>query len=65
VLSTAAYIEEEMGLHPLDKEMIRATNFTLKQIMPCTTILRPVLRGIDHDMVTTACLAGASSRKGP
>ena len=35
VLSTAAYIEEELGLKThLNKDMIRDCNFALKQIMP-------------------------------
>ncbi|MHC1701610.1 MAG: pyruvate carboxylase [Humidesulfovibrio sp.] len=64
VLSTAAYIEEEMqGLSTLlDKEMIRATNFTLKQIMPYyDRYCAPYFRGIDHDVVSHGMPGGATS----
>jgi pyruvate carboxylase len=64
VLSTAAYIEEEMqGLSTLlDKEMIRATNFTLKQIMPYyDRYCAPFFQGIDHDVVMHGMPGGATS----
>lgn len=64
VLSTAAYIEEEMeGLTTLlDKDMIRSTNFTLKQIMPYyDRYCAPYFRGIDHDVVNHGMPGGATS----
>jgi len=63
VLSTAAYIEEEMGLSTLlDKDMIRSTNFTLKQIMPYyDRYCAPYFRGIDHDVVHHGMPGGATS----
>ncbi|MDX9787109.1 MAG: pyruvate carboxylase [Desulfobacterales bacterium] len=63
VLSTAAYIEEEMGLKTgLDKEAIRACNFVLKQIMPYyDRYTAPYFRGIDHDVVHHGMPGGATS----
>ncbi|MBI5520808.1 MAG: pyruvate carboxylase [Desulfovibrio sp.] len=63
VLSTAAYIEDEMGLKTLlDKDMIRATNFTLKQIMPYyDKYCSPYFQGIDHDVVRHGMPGGATS----
>jgi pyruvate carboxylase len=63
VLSTTAYIEEEMGLKTgLDKEAIRACNFVLKQIMPYyDRYAAPYFRGIDHDVVHHGMPGGATS----
>ncbi len=63
VLSTAAYIEDEIGLKThLDKEMIRATNFKLKQIMPYyDRYTAPYFQGIDHDVVRHGMPGGATS----
>lgn len=63
VLATAAYIEDEMGLKTLlDKDMIRATNFTLKQIMPYyDKYCSPYFQGIDHDVVRHGMPGGATS----
>lgn len=63
VLSTAAYIEEELGLKSfLDKEMIRHTNFLLKQIMPFyDRYCAPYFRGIDYDVVEHGMPGGATS----
>ncbi|WP_338666799.1 pyruvate carboxylase [Pseudodesulfovibrio methanolicus] len=63
VLSTAAYIEDEIGLKThLDKDMIRATNFRLKQIMPYyDRYTAPYFQGIDHDVVRHGMPGGATS----
>ncbi|MCJ2163808.1 MULTISPECIES: pyruvate carboxylase [unclassified Pseudodesulfovibrio] len=63
VLSTAAYIEDEIGLKThLDKDMIRATNFKLKQIMPYyDRYTAPYFQGIDHDVVRHGMPGGATS----
>jgi len=63
VLSTAAYIEDEIGLKThLDKDMIRATNFQLKQIMPYyDRYTAPYFQGIDHDVVRHGMPGGATS----
>ena len=63
VLSTAAYIEEELGLKTqLDKEMIRNCNFVLKQIMPYyDRYTAPYFQGIDHDVVYHGMPGGATS----
>ena len=63
VLSTAAYIEDEIGLQTnLDKDMIRATNFQLKQIMPYyDRYTAPYFQGIDHDVVRHGMPGGATS----
>jgi pyruvate carboxylase len=63
VLSTAAYIEEELGLKTnLDKEMIRDCNFVLKQIMPYyDRYTAPYFQGVDHDVVYHGMPGGATS----
>ncbi|WP_147821484.1 pyruvate carboxylase [Salidesulfovibrio onnuriiensis] len=63
VLSTAAYIEDEIGLETnLDKEMVRATNFVLKQVMPYyDRYTAPYFQGIDHDVVKHGMPGGATS----
>ncbi|HSW46800.1 MAG TPA: pyruvate carboxylase [Phycisphaerae bacterium] len=63
VLSTAAYLEDELGLETnLDKEMIRTCNFVLKQIMPYyDRYTAPYFQGIDHDVVHHAMPGGATS----
>ncbi len=63
VLSTAAYIEEEMGLKTsLNKDMIRACNFVLKQIMPYyDRYTPPYFQGIDHDVIHHGMPGGATS----
>ena len=63
VLSTAAFIEEELGLETsLNKEMIRTCNFVLKQIMPYyDRYTAPYFRGIDHDVVFHGMPGGATS----
>ncbi len=66
VLSTAAYIEEDLGvpvsLTRADKEMIRSTNFVLKQIMPYyDRYTAPYFQGIDYDVVEHAMPGGATS----
>ena len=63
VLSTAAYIEEELGLKTcLDKDMIRTCNFVLKQIMPYyDRYTAPYFQGIDHDVVFHGMPGGATS----
>lgn len=63
VLSTATYIEDEIGLKThLDKDMIRATNFQLKQIMPYyDRYTVPYFQGIDHDVVRHGMPGGATS----
>lgn len=63
VLSTAAYIEDELGLKTnLNKDMIRTSNFVLKQIMPYyDRYTAPYFRGIDHDVVSHGMPGGATS----
>ncbi len=63
VLSTAAYIEDELGLRThLDKEMIRSCGFALKQIMPFyDRYCAPYFQGIDHDVVQHGMPGGATS----
>ncbi|MEW6077341.1 MAG: pyruvate carboxylase [Thermodesulfobacteriota bacterium] len=63
VLSTAAYMEEELGLKTsLNREMIRACNFVLKQIMPYyDRYAAPYFRGIDHDVIHHGMPGGATS----
>ncbi|GAB6061076.1 pyruvate carboxylase [Desulfonatronum parangueonense] len=63
VLSTAAYIEDEMGLKTnLNKEMIRTCGFVLKQIMPYyDRYTAPYFQGIDHDVVDHGMPGGATS----
>jgi pyruvate carboxylase len=63
VLSTAAYIEEELGLKTdLNKQMIRDAGFVFKQIMPWfDRYAAPHFQGIDHDVVTHGMPGGATS----
>ncbi len=63
VLSTASYIEEEMGLATdLNKDMIRQTGFVFKQIMPYfDRYTAPYFQGIDHDVVMHGMPGGATS----
>ncbi len=63
VLSTAAYIEEEMGIKTaLNKDMIRTCNFVLKQIMPYyDRYTAPYFQGIDHDVIHHGMPGGATS----
>ncbi|GAB6038841.1 pyruvate carboxylase [Fundidesulfovibrio butyratiphilus] len=63
VLSTAAYMEGELGLKTsLNKEMIRTTGFVLKQIMPYyDRYTAPYFRGIDYDVVDHGMPGGATS----
>jgi len=63
VLSTAAYIEQEMGLKTnLNKDMIRTCNFVLKQIMPYyDRYTAPYFQGIDYDVVEHGMPGGATS----
>ncbi|MGM0453273.1 MAG: pyruvate carboxylase [Thermodesulfobacteriota bacterium] len=63
VLSTAAYIEDELGLQSLlDKDMIRKSGFLLKQIMPYyDKYCSPYFKGIDYDVVEHGMPGGATS----
>ena len=63
VLSTAAYMEGELGLKTnLNKEMIRTTGFVLKQIMPYyDRYTAPYFQGIDYDVVDHGMPGGATS----
>jgi pyruvate carboxylase len=63
VLSTAAYIEDEMGLATnLNKASIRDCNFVLKQIMPYyDRYTAPHFQGIDYDVVEHGMPGGATS----
>ncbi|MEZ4604223.1 MAG: hypothetical protein R2861_12755 [Desulfobacterales bacterium] len=63
VLSTAAYIEEELGLKThLNKDMIRDCNFVLKQIMPYyDRYCSPYFQGIDYDVIEHGMPGGATS----
>ncbi len=63
VLSTAAYLEQELGLKTnLNKEMIRTCNFVLKQIMPYyDRYTAPYFQGIDYDVVDHGMPGGATS----
>lgn len=63
VMATAAYIKGELGLqHNLDWEMIRTTNFVLKQIMPYyDRYTAPFFQGIDYDVVEHGMPGGATS----
>ncbi|MEZ4550382.1 MAG: hypothetical protein R2874_07880 [Desulfobacterales bacterium] len=62
-LSTAAYIEEELGLKThLNKDMIRDCNFVLKQIMPYyDRYCSPYFQGIDYDVIEHGMPGGATS----
>jgi len=63
VLSTAAYLEEELGLNiNLNREMIHTTGFVLKQIMPYYDhYTAPYFKGVDHGVVSHAMPGGATS----
>ncbi|MDY0132101.1 MAG: pyruvate carboxylase [Desulforegulaceae bacterium] len=63
VLSTAAYMEGELGLKTkLDKEMIRNANFVVKQIQPYyDKYCAPYFQGIDYDVVEHGMPGGATS----
>lgn len=63
VLSTAAYLEDELGLKTnLNKRMIRDGNFVLKQIMPhYDRYTAPYFQGIDYDVVNHGMPGGATS----
>lgn len=63
VMATAAYIEGELGLkHNLNWEMLRTTNFVLKQVMPYyDRYTAPYFQGIDHDVVEHGMPGGATS----
>jgi pyruvate carboxylase len=63
VLSTAAYIEDELGLETrLNKKMIRSCGFVLKQIMPYyDRYVSPYFQGTDHDVVEHGMPGGATS----
>jgi len=66
VLSTAAYIEQDLGvpvcLSEQNKEMIRTCNFVLKQIMPYyDRYTAPYFQGIDYDVVEHGMPGGATS----
>jgi len=63
VLSTAAYLEDELGLKTsLNKEMIRSCGFALKQIMPYyDKYTAPHFQGIDYDVVDHGMPGGATS----
>ncbi|MDL2279463.1 pyruvate carboxylase [Desulfovibrio sp. OttesenSCG-928-G11] len=63
VLSTAAYLEDELGLKSnLNKGMVRDGNFVLKQIMPYyDRYTAPYFQGIDYDVVSHGMPGGATS----
>ena len=63
VLSTAAYLEDEIGLkNLLNKDMVRHTGFVLKQIMPFyDKYTAPYFRGIDYDVIEHGMPGGATS----
>ncbi len=63
VLSTAAYMEDELGLKTnLNKDMVRDTNFVLKQIMPYyDRYVAPYFQGVDYDVVEHGMPGGATS----
>jgi len=63
VLSTAAYIEDELGVRTyLNKDMIRECGFILKQIMPYyDRYCSPYFQGIDYDVVEHGMPGGATS----
>jgi pyruvate carboxylase len=63
LLSTAAYIEEELGLEvALNRPVVRSANFVLKQIMPYYDRYAPTFfNGIDHDVVLHGMPGGATS----
>lgn len=63
VLSTAAYLEDELGLKTMiDKDMIRSGNYVLKQLMPYyDKYTAPYFQGIDYDVVNHGMPGGATS----
>jgi pyruvate carboxylase len=63
VLSTAAYMEDELGLKVrLNTRQIREGNFVLKQIMPYyDRYAAPFFQGIDYDVVRHGMPGGATS----
>ncbi len=63
VLSTAAYLEDELGLSvEMDRAMVREANFVLKQIMPYyDRYCAPYFQGIDYDVVLHGMPGGATS----
>lgn len=63
VLSTAALIEEELGMgNCLNKAMIRDGNFVLKQIAPYyDRYAAPYFQGVDYDVVSHGMPGGATS----
>ncbi len=63
VLSTAAYIEDDLGLKTnLNRSAIRNCNFVLKQIMPYyDRYTAPYFQGIDYDVVEHGMPGGATS----
>ncbi len=63
VLSTAAYLEDELGLKTnLNKRMILDGNFVLKQIMPYyDRYASPYFQGIDYTVVEHGMPGGATS----
>jgi len=63
VLSTAAYLEEELGLKTrLNKQMIQTCGFVLKQIMPYyDRYVAPYFQGVDYDVVEHGMPGGATS----
>ncbi|MDL2316540.1 pyruvate carboxylase [Desulfovibrio sp. OttesenSCG-928-A18] len=63
VLSTAAYLEDELGLKTsLNKRVIRDGNFVLKQIMPYyDRYTAPYFQGVDYDVISHGMPGGATS----
>ena len=63
VLSTAAYIEDELGLKTIiNKSVIRSCNYVLKQIMPYyDKYTAPHFQGIDYDVIQHGMPGGATS----
>jgi pyruvate carboxylase len=63
VLSTEAYIKDELGLKSLlEKDQIRQCGFLLKQIMPYyDKYCSPYFKGIDYDVVEHGMPGGATS----
>lgn len=63
VLSTMAYLENELGLKcHLNKNAIRDANFVLKQIMPYyDKYCSPYFHGIDYDVTAHGMPGGATS----
>lgn len=63
VLSTMAYLENELGLKcSLNKKALRDANFVCKQIMPYyDRYCAPYFEGIDHDVTLHGMPGGATS----